>query len=128
MTAVVIRIPGRIIRVMAIHDATKQLDTVLSYLIGRRLSTKEICDALQMSRTTYYEQREDGRLISADNLIKAARNLGLNEVDLLVRYDLISARSAIEYAQEISVAPPVMTRAKTEPKREANFDPDAPGL
>jgi hypothetical protein len=113
---------------MVIHDATKQLDTVLSYLIGRRLSTKEICQALEMSRTTYYEQREDGRLISADNLIKAARNLGLNEVDLLVRYDLVAARSAVEYAQEISAAPAVMTRATTEAKREARFDPNVPGL
>jgi hypothetical protein len=87
---------------MVNRDATKQLDTVLSYLIGRRLSTNEICGALQMSRTTYYEQREDGRLISADNLIKAARSFGLNEVDLLVRYDFVAASSAVDYVHEIS--------------------------
>src|SRR5262249_2786814 len=122
------REPRRIIRVMAIHDAAKQLDTVLSYLIGRRLSTKEICQALEMSRSTYYEQREDGRLICADHLITAARNLGLNEVDLLVRYGMITASSAVEYAEEISATPSVATGAKTKAKHEANIDLNAPGL
>jgi hypothetical protein len=113
---------------MATHDAPKQLDTVLSYLVGRRLSTKEMCGALEMSRTTYYEQRQDGRLICADNLIKAARNLALNEVDLLVRYGLIAANSAVEYVEEISATPPVATRGKTNAIREANIDLHAPGL
>jgi hypothetical protein len=113
---------------MAIHDAGKQLDTVLSYLIGRRLSTSEICGALQMSRTTYYEQREHGRLISADNLIKAARSFGLNEIDLLVRYEFVSVSSAVEYVQEISAASPAMTAAMAEPKSRVRFDSAAPGL
>ena len=107
------------------QDGSKQLDAVLSYLVGRRLSTREICAALEMSRSTYYEQREDGRLICADNLIKAARNLGLNEVDLLVRYGLIAASSAVEYAEEISATPAVATRANTQAKR---IDLNAPGL
>jgi hypothetical protein len=109
---------------MPIQDAAKGLDTVLSYLVGRRLSTKEMCEALELSRSTYYEQREDGRLISADNLITAARNLGVNEVDLLVRYDLISASSAVEYIEQIRATPP-MADSTTRPAR---FDPKAPGL
>ncbi|WP_241520607.1 hypothetical protein [Mycobacterium paraense] len=113
---------------MATRDGPKQLDTVLSYLVGRRLSTKELCEALEMSRTTYYEQRQDARLICADNLIRAARNLGLNEVDLLVRYGLIAAGSAVEYVEEISSRPLVGTKEKTQTRRGASIDLDAPGL
>jgi hypothetical protein len=109
---------------MVIQDAAKDLDAVLSYLVGRRLSTKEMCAALEMSRSTYYEQREDGRLISADHLIKAARNLGLNEVDLLVRYGLIAVSSAVAYTEQIRPTPPVADTTKSP----ARFDPDAPGL
>jgi hypothetical protein len=106
------------------HDGTtKQLDAVLGYLVGRRLSTREVCDALGLSRSTYYEQRDQGRLISADNLITAARNLDLNPVDLLVRYALIPASAVVEYAEEISGTTP--TRTETT---QAKYDPNAPGL
>jgi hypothetical protein len=109
---------------MATQDVTKDLDTVLSYLVGRRLSTKEMCAALEMSRTTYYGQRADGRLISADNLIRAARNLGLNEVHLLVRYGLVAASSAVEYTEQLRPAPLVAETAHSP----VRFDPEAPGL
>jgi hypothetical protein len=115
---------------MALADGTtKQLDAVLGYLVGRRLSTREVCTALELSRSTYYEQRDQGRLITADNLITAARNLHLNPVDLLVRYELISARSVVEYAEEISGTSGPMTRTpwKTE-IQETHYDPNAPGL
>jgi len=46
-------------------DSGKQLDAVLSYLAGRRLRMSEILDALEMSRSTYYLQRDEGRLITA---------------------------------------------------------------
>jgi hypothetical protein len=78
------------------HDGTQQFDAVLGCLVGRRLSTRKICAALELSRSTYYEQRDQGRLITADNLITAARNLGLNPVDLLVRYGLVPASAAVE--------------------------------
>jgi hypothetical protein len=110
-------------------DDSKQLDAVLSYLVGRRLSTREVCAALEMPRSTYYEQRDQGRLISADNLITAARNLDFNPVDLLVRYGLLSASAAVEYVEEISgtsgVVPRTPTRAETQ---QAKYDPNAPGL
>jgi hypothetical protein len=38
----------------------------LGYLVGRRLSAREICAATELSRSTYYEQRDQGRLITAD--------------------------------------------------------------
>ena len=42
--------------------------------------------ALGMGRTTDYQQRDEGPLNSPDYLIKAARNRGINAVELLVRY------------------------------------------
>jgi hypothetical protein len=108
---------------------TKQLDAVLGYLVGRRLSTREVCTALELSRSTYYEQRDQGRLITADNLITAARNLHLNPVDLLVRYGLVQASAVVEYAEEISGTSGVVTRTatRTDTKRPT-YDPNAPGL
>jgi hypothetical protein len=115
---------------MPTHDGTtKQLDAVLGYLVGRRLSTREVCAALELSRSTYYEQRDQGRLISADNLITAARNLNLNPVDLLVRYGLIPASAAIEYAEAISSTVGVVTRTPTRTDtQQVTYDPNAPGL
>ena len=91
-------------------DSEKQLDAVLSYLAGRRLRMSEILDALEMSRSTYYLQRDEGRLITADNLIRVARNLGLNEVDLLARYDLVTIESAAEYVEDTLGYPMVPPR------------------
>jgi hypothetical protein len=114
---------------MPLHDDTKQLDAVLGYLVGRRLSTREICAALELSRSTYYEQRDQGRLISADNLITAARNLDLNPVDLLVRYGLVPASAAVEYAEEISGTSGPVTRPPTRAEtQQTTYDPNAPGL
>ena len=94
------------------HDDTKQLDAVLGYLVGRRLSTREVCAALGLSRSTYYEQRDQGRLVTADNVITAAVNLDLNPVDLLVRCGLVPAGAAVEYAVSccgLPVMPPAHT-------------------
>ncbi len=91
-------------------DSGKQLDAVLSYLAGRRLRMSEILDALEMSRSTYYLQRDEGRLITADNLIRVARNLGLNEIDLLVRYELVTIESAAEYVEDTLGYPPMASR------------------
>jgi hypothetical protein len=113
---------------MASHGGTtKQLDAVLGYLVGRRLSTREVCAALELSRSTYYEQRDQGRLITADNLITAAGNLNLNPVDLLVRYGLIPASAAVEYAEQISSTLGVVTRTHAE-TTQTTYDPNAPGL
>jgi hypothetical protein len=115
---------------MPTHDGTtKQLDAVLGYLVGRRLSTREVCAALELSRSTYYEQRDQGRLITADNLITAARNLNVNPVDLLVRYGLVPASAAVEYAEEISSTLGVVTRTPTRTEtKQAKIDLNAPGL
>jgi hypothetical protein len=111
------------------QGTTKQLDAVLGYLVGRRLSTREVCAALGLSRSTYYEQRDQGRLITADNLITAARNLRLNPVDLLVRYGLIPASAAVDYAGEITGTSGALTWAPTRTQtKKPPYDPNAPGL
>lgn len=86
-------------------DGDKTLASVLSYLVGRQLKLREILEALQMSRTRYYEQMKLGKLHTADNLIRAARNLDINEVDLLARYGLIRVEAALDYAEEIAPTP-----------------------
>ncbi|AEK08004.1 hypothetical protein ANAYA_45 [Mycobacterium phage Anaya] len=87
---------------MSDDDTDKSLAAVLSYLVGRQLKLRELLEALQMSRTRYYNQADEGRLITADNLIRAARNLEINEVDLLARYNLISDDSIRAYAESLA--------------------------
>ncbi|QFG09902.1 immunity repressor [Mycobacterium phage Geraldini] len=102
-------------------DANKSLAAVLSYLVGRQLKLRELLEALQMSRSRYYNQQEEGRLITADNLIRAARNLEINEVDLLARYNLISDDAIREYAEGLAPGPahPQTLRAVGQEVKEA---------
>ncbi|QWY80868.1 immunity repressor [Mycobacterium phage BaghaKamala] len=102
-------------------DANKSLAAVLSYLVGRQLKLRELLEALQMSRSRYYNQQEEGRPITADNLIRAARNLDINEVDLLARYNLISDDAIREYAEGLAPGPahPQTLRAVGQEVKEA---------
>jgi hypothetical protein len=102
-------------------ERQKQLDAVLIGMAGRRLSVGEIIKALEMSSTTYYQQRADGRLITAENLIKAARNLGLNEVELLVRYGFIDPAAIEEYVEMYGANP---TKPKATTRRRPRLWPD----
>jgi hypothetical protein len=86
-------------------ERQKELDAVLIGMAGRRLSVGEIIKALGMSSTTYYQQRADDRLITAENLIKAARNLGLNELELLVRYGFINPAAIADYVEMYGAGP-----------------------
>ncbi|MFY9922162.1 MAG: hypothetical protein WAL26_27820, partial [Mycobacterium sp.] len=63
-------------------DTGKDLAAVLSYLAGRTLSKEEIWTALEIPRSTYYDQLEKGTLVTADNLSKVAANLGINRAEL----------------------------------------------
>lgn len=77
----------------------KELDAVLIGMVGRRLTVGEIIDALELPSTTYYQQRTEKRLITAENLVRAARNLGINEVELLVAFNLIDPHAIEEYTE-----------------------------
>lgn len=88
-------------------DTGRDLATVLSYLTGRTLTKEEIWTAMNMSRSTYYDQLEKGTLITADNLRAAAANLGINRADLLTRYRLIDPEEITSVAEVIGDLRPV---------------------
>ncbi|MBU3749717.1 MAG: hypothetical protein FGM52_04575 [Mycobacterium sp.] len=108
-------------------DRHRELGAVLSYLVGRQLRTNEIVSALGISRSAYYLARDEGRLTSADNLIRLAAGFGLNPVDLLVRYGLVDEDPVIDYADELRGAAAVRSRLT---KRLGDLRPrhDAPPI
>ncbi|AHB79577.1 immunity repressor [Mycobacterium phage Validus] len=91
-------------------DDADRLAAYLGFKLGRPLKLREILEALQMSKTRYYGQRDEGTLIRPDNLLRAARNLNLNPVELLAHFDLIADAEVIAYAD---TAAPSHPRAAT---------------
>lgn len=103
-----------------IDDRHRELGAVLSYLVGRQLRASELIEALGVSRSAYYVQRDEGRLVTADNLLRLAVALDLNPVDLLLRYGMISQEAVIESAHELQGSAPLPQRAsrlRSRPKR-----------
>ena len=86
-------------------DTQKDLCTVLSYMTGRVLSKEQIWKALELPRSTYYDQLEKGTLITADNLRRAAANLGVNRAELLTRYRILDPEEIASLAEEIGGPP-----------------------
>jgi hypothetical protein len=78
-------------------DREKDPSVVLPYLIGRPLPATEVYEAFGYRKSAYYKAAHEGRLITADNLLRVAKHFGLNAVDLLVRYGLISADAVAAY-------------------------------
>jgi hypothetical protein len=117
-------------------DSGKELATVLSYLAGRSLSREEIWTAMELPRSTYYDQLDKGTLITADNLRVAAANLGINRAELLTRYRFIEPEEVTALAEEIRGGAPMHAVAgsgvKTlqQPTKIAEWRPrsDAPPL
>ncbi|ASR85929.1 immunity repressor [Mycobacterium phage Peanam] len=94
------------------NDDADRLAAYLGYKLGRPLKLREILEALQMSKTRYYGQRDEGNLIRPDNLLRAARNLGLNPVELLAHFNLVDDEEVITYAD--AVVPTSHPRAPSE--------------
>ncbi len=99
------------------------LTAVLTSLTGRRVRIGEIIAALNVGRSTYYEQRDDGRLITADNLLRLAQRMDLNPVDLLLRCGLISPQSVADCDTTLTAATAASRRRRRFQRR-----PDAPPL
>lgn len=78
-----------------------ELSEVLSTLTGRRVRIGEIITALNVGRSTYYEQRDEGRLVSADNLLRLAAEMDLNPVELLLRCGLINETAVVDCAEKV---------------------------
>lgn len=104
-----------------IDDRQRELSTVLSYLIGRPLRAVELAKALGISRSSYYAARDEGRLITADNLLRLADALDLNPVDLLVRYGLLSHEAVTDYIGAGTAAAPAAKPART-PRLQPRMD------
>ncbi|QAY02776.1 immunity repressor [Mycobacterium phage Shaobing] len=83
------------------NDDADRLAAYLGYKLGRPLKLREILEALQMSKTRYYAQRDEGNLIRPDNLLRAARNLDLNPVELLAHFNLVDDEEVITYADAV---------------------------
>jgi hypothetical protein len=118
-------------------DSGKELATVLSYLAGRSLSREEIWTAMELPRSTYYDQLDKGTLITADNLRVAAANLGINRAELLTRYRFIEPEEVTALAEEIrggtqmhAVAAGGSVKTLHQPTKIAEWRPrsDAPPL
>ncbi|OBI07466.1 hypothetical protein A5715_17525 [Mycolicibacter heraklionensis] len=86
-------------------DRHKDPTVVLPYLVGRPLGATEVYEAFGYRKSAYYKAAHEGRLISADNLIRVARYFGLNPVDLQVRFGLIEHDAVTEYLESTSQQP-----------------------
>lgn len=87
-----------------VDDSRRELGVVLSYLVGRQLRAGELIEALGVSRSAYYAARDEGRLVTADNLLKLAKTLRLNPVDLMLRFGLITPESVRQSADRLGPA------------------------
>jgi DNA-binding Xre family transcriptional regulator len=107
-------------------DRDRELRGVLSDIVGRPLRTHELVAALGLSRSAYYLQRDEGRLVSADNLLRLADEFGINPVDLLLRYRFITTGDV----QACDPALGARTRAAQRSRRWRTLAPraDAPPI
>src|ERR1700739_449613 len=80
-------------------DRDKDPAVVLPYLVGRPLAASEVYEAFGYRKSAYYKAAREGRLMTADNLIRAAEYFGLNPIDLQVRFGLIQPEAVTEYVE-----------------------------
>lgn len=60
------------------------------YLVGRVLKAHEFHEAFGLSRSGYRKALDEGRLITADNLLRVADHFGINYIELMSRFGLIN--------------------------------------
>ena len=99
---------------------TLTLADVLSALADRPVRTDEIVNALGVARSTYYLQRDEGRLLTADNLLRLATVMNLNTVELMVRCGLVSPHAVVDCAGKLNTdapgAEPARPRRRFQPR------------
>ncbi len=105
-------------------DRDKDPAVVLPYLVGRRLESAEVHQAFGYGKSAYYKAAREGRLVNADNLIKVAGYFGLNPVELLVRFGLLSPEAVTEYLESL----PAATLPAASKLRDFRPDPAKPPL
>jgi hypothetical protein len=90
---------------LLMDDCEKDPGVVLPYLVGRPLAATEVYEAFGYRKSAYYKAVREGRLVTADNLIRAAKYLKLNPIDLLVRFGLIQLDTVTEYLASTRALP-----------------------
>lgn len=96
-------------------DREKDPSVVLPYLVGRPLPATEVYEAFGYRKSAYYKAAHEGRLITADNMIRVAKHFGLNAVDLLVRYGLITPDAVASYVDSAQPKPELPRIADLHP-------------
>lgn len=79
------------------QEQAEWLRAKLISLTGRIIGVDEMRDALGLKQSTYYFQLKEGRLLSTENLKNAARNLGINELQLMIECGVISKEDLNSY-------------------------------
>ena len=114
------------------EDAQKDPAVVIMYLLGRQLSSTELYAAFGLSRSGYRKAREEGRLLTADNLMRVAEHFDLNPIELLTRFGLISTEAVTEFVESVESAALGGTTTRREVARRrlrhANPRTDIPAL
>jgi len=80
-------------------DTEKDPAVVIMFLVGRQLSAAEIHAAFGLSRSGYHKAQEQGRLITADNLLRVAKHFDLNAIGLLTRFGLVSLETVSDFVR-----------------------------
>lgn len=85
------------------HEGLPDLAAVLTRMTGgaRIIQVQDIADALGQHRQRITEWRKNGKLYSATVLTDIAQRLGLNRVELLASYNIVTDDEVLEYAEEI---------------------------
>jgi len=98
-----------------------ELQAVLIGILGRMLSADELRAALGVATTTFPAQAGEGLLITADNILRASRSLGVNEILLLVECGLLEPASVDDYVAHRQQRP-------ASPVKKRKPLPDVPDL
>lgn len=88
----------------------RNLQAVLSYMLNRAVSAKEMHVALGIARNTYYNRSEEDTFPHAEECRLIATHFDLNPLDLQLRFGLIT-----EEHLEPFLGGPVVTRKNAAP-------------
>jgi plasmid maintenance system antidote protein VapI len=114
------------------EDVDRDPAVVIMYLVGRRLSSTEIYEAFGLSRSGYTKAWHEGRLITADNVIRVAKHFDLNPIALLTRFNLVAAEAVSDFVGSEPNFGRSTTRTEvvTGPTKLRNAEPrtDVPAL
>ncbi|ASR85829.1 immunity repressor [Mycobacterium phage Guillsminger] len=96
------------------YEELSDLAAVLTRMTGgtRIIQVQDIADALGQHRQRITEWRKNGKLYSATVLADLALRLGLNRVELLASYNIVTDEEVLEYAEEIRRHPRIRPAAR----------------